>query len=210
VSTVRDVSAGLLCCSIAAGYIEESKRFVPELLMFAHSVLALYSEPFQPHRMKSTKLTTFHPTSLSFLLPSAASHGGEEVKNPWSVFAVTSSNAGGERCAAFIYSNVIKVVAKLADLYGSAVPEAVPELFQPVVDTLRCISSSFGSISLPDELLNGHNQLVVKLTELVSKNIASRLPLQWRPKAQKILDMKAPRYQHDYSMKKDIDPDKDR
>lgn len=48
------------------------------------------------------------------------------------------------------------------------------------------------------------------MSDAISQALLTRAPLQWRKKTLKPLEMKAPRYQQDYSLKKDIDPDKDR
>ena len=48
------------------------------------------------------------------------------------------------------------------------------------------------------------------MSDQIAQAQSTRAPLQWRKKTVKSLEMKAPRYQQDYSLKKDIDPDKDR
>lgn len=55
-----------------------------------------------------------------------------------------------------------------------------------------------------------HNRLVKRMSDTISEALSTRAPLQWRKKTLKPIEMKAPRYQQDYSLKKDIDPDKDR
>src|SRR5690349_14312925 len=37
VSTVKDLSSGLFVCGLLLHYIEETKRFVPEILLFIHT-----------------------------------------------------------------------------------------------------------------------------------------------------------------------------
>ncbi len=204
VATAKELSSGLLACSVLLNYTAETKRFVPEILTFVNSSVA----SFLPEALSSKKQfqTTFNPTSLSWLRASAAachvSSGSQKVA--WSTF---SSSAQSPAVAASLLHSLYTLIGAVLSQYEHS--SALPELIEPVLNTLRALKPQSSPV-LCGQLQTIHADLLERIISESQKRRAGRTPLQWRKATTVSIDMKNPRFQLDYTFKKDTDPDEER
>jgi hypothetical protein len=204
---VKDLASGLLCCSIVSGYVKDSKRFVPELISFTHSVLAVFLERGlgSGHRHSQP---TFNGNTLSSLRDAAAcaviNAAAGDLRISWSVFS-SAAVLDISTAALQIYGAVLSLLNGLVDMYKGST-ESFPELFGPLLRTLL----SARLTSSPAHLEQKYVQLAETMANLVKESCEKRKPLQWRTVQTKSIDMKNPRYELDYTFKKSTNPDKER
>jgi hypothetical protein len=88
---------------------------------------------------------------------------------------------------------------------------AFPELIAPLLDILKELMPHNKPV-LPSIIQEKHIDLLTTLSKARDALIQSRLPLQWRrvSKAAGAIVMSNPKFQVDYALKKDIDPDRAR
>ena len=86
---------------------------------------------------------------------------------------------------------------------------AFPELFTPLTGILRALRPQ-DAPTLPLTLQRSHADLLEVLLHQASECSQSRAPLQWRKQATVAIETKNPRFQADYTFKKDRDPDESR
>ena len=217
-SSIKDLSSGLLSCSIILEYIKESHRFVPEILAFVHSVLSLYVNGNGHWHTQPT----FNSSSLAFLRPSLSAAATAEQnsinendkKIAWIHFSSGQPAKNDHTAAVRVYMTALSLTDELLNCYSS-IPDSLPELFTPVLSTLQSVlpsnvNSNEASDRLPPFVHAAHSKLVEKMSGMIAHAVATRTPLQWRKRDVKSIEMKTPKYQLGYSLKKDIDPDQDR
>lgn len=129
---------------------------------------------------------------------------------PWACFKKASSSSASEHdpvTAAGIFSATHRLVTMLLKKFRRS--DALPELMGPLVDTLRAVRPH-DSPRMPDALMLAHvTQLEATVTATSTKR-SSRARLQWRKPVKEAIEGKNPRFQVDYKLKKDVDPDEER
>ena len=153
-SSVKDLSSGLLSCSIALFYIQESRRFVPEIVSFVHSVLCLYVDSSNSNNsdvISRFMQPTFNSSSLAYLSDSVASASDADddalrsSSIEWACFD-SIEQQDRSRAAIRIFTTVLLLTEELFQIY-STYTDAIPELFSPVLNTLRSIHTRSGMTS---------------------------------------------------------------
>ena len=97
---------------------------------------------------------------------------------------------------------------KIVSLYHNL--SALPELLGPILDTLRAIRPQSKPHAMPVALQQRHLAVLEKALGASENTRKLRQPLQWRKSITTSIETKMPRFQLDYTFKKDIDPDQDR
>lgn len=145
---MKDLSSGLLSCSIALFYIQESRRFVPEIVSFLHSVLCLYVDVSNSHSggaLSRFMQPTFNSSTLAFLSDSAASIDDDAAQSSsikWEYFDSTEQDEPSDT-AIRIFSTVLTLTEELLNIYSTHL-ESIPELFSPILNTLKSIQTRSG------------------------------------------------------------------
>ena len=240
VGTPRDIASGLLVCAILLGYTEEAKRLIPECLSFLRAIAVLYSQPSSGDSSVGGKgLGTVDVQRLSWLRQCAASStsssssssstssissssgGSDEAQDqlvvcefqskiPWVCFAKISDAREGRVCswAQSILSTSQTLTSSIVTRHASS--SAFPELLAPLIDSLRVLRPQDGPNALPLPLQQAHAFLLQRALATAEKHRMGRRALQWRKVETKGIETKAPKFQLDYTFKKDADPDADR
>ena len=218
VTSVRDLVSGLLCCSILAGYNEETTKVIPEIHTFLVSVMALYapcvvSSSSSPNATSGKILSTFKVENFSFMRQYVA-----KVKQfdrtpsiPWKAFMACKIDHL-EDCLSNISYGIISSVYQL--LQKSVIEKfseesAFRELVLPIEFTLSIMRPQ-DKPKFPVSLQKHHLALMESLNMTLGKCVSGRVPLQWRKAVKHVTESKAPKFDAHYTMKKDQDPDKDR
>lgn len=223
VSTCEDVASGLLVCSMLIGtFLQDTKRFMPEPLLFIHSVLVLYL-PRRNTKQLVDVLPTFNKLSFSAFRSEVATQddsdadGDEDessLKIDWSCFAPARTDdieeSGGANPAAAL--SLLSTAQRLLQALSGSLYEAFegsPELLHPVLTTLQALKPT-AAPALPASIQQSTSALIESLQGQLRTKIETRGPLQCRQHVVTSLDMKNPRFQADYTLKKDLEPDQER
>lgn len=205
VSSIKDLSSGLLVCGTLLDYTTETKRYIPELTLFAASVLAVYQPTRKPSsdetsENKAVMLKTFNYKVLGSLANLVPETYGFETRPllSWSVFSdsLKDIDLAGVDVSTAIATSALQLIKTLHERFNNF--SAYPEMMSIVIPTLtskilRAVDGDVGSIQ------NHCSQIV-----------SSRQPLQWRKTSVQSIEMKTPRFELDYTFKKDLDPDAER
>lgn len=133
----------------------------------------------------------------------------KQTRISWHTFGKeknASQDEFGSRATSFLFTSQM-LMSKLSGVYSESM--AYPELFAPTVTLLK-------SLRLQDEprvsnqLLESHVDLTSTILTISEKRRRSRGVLQWRKNVKKSIEVKNPKFQADYTFKKDLDPDENR
>jgi len=86
---------------------------------------------------------------------------------------------------------------------------ALPELGSSLLDVLTNIRPHVEPV-WPRHIQELHVAVSEQLVGCISRIKKSRVPLEWRRATKTAIDSKAPKFQLDYTFKKDLDPDHER
>jgi hypothetical protein len=155
-------------------------------------------------------LPTFNYTSLSnlrvLLSKNAEIENFSDLKLSWNCFAMPKDSSLDSNSSG-IFKTSLCLIDRIFCIYDQF--DSVIELFAPILDILKQLRPQEVPI-LPTFI---QLEYVLKLENLLKKfneKRESRAPLQWRKKIVKSLSMKEPRFDLDYTFKKDIDPNHER
>ena len=225
VRTLKDVSSGLLMCSILGGYTYETLRIVPETLEFLRSLLCFYSpvgvQDLNKNAVGSTssvKQKLLHPQSnfdvsspfLISLRKASTSPNSKEItsKVSWKYFGKSKTlDSVDSQQSLSLLSCTQTLLAHFIEKHSKI--SAFPELFNPLLTVLRALRPQ-DEPKLPTDSQLTHANLLEEMTTIANRHVSTRHPLQWRKKGKVIIEGKNPRFQADYTFKKDLDPDENR
>lgn len=215
VSSVADLNAGLLASSVLVSYHSETKKYVPEVVGFVHTVLSLYlpgltDEKSVIRRAKDFQ-GTFNLNTLGSLRSDLSRLPKQSVvsKAHWSHFALKDVNESkAAEASAGVIGSAYLLLERLLGIYKDL--SAFPELASPLLDTLRAMRPQSKPHVFSTALQQTHLSILEKLLLASEQAKKRRQPLQWRKSVTTSIETKAPRFQLDYTFKKDIDPDQDR
>lgn len=108
--------------------------------------------------------------------------------------------------SSYLFTSQI-LISKLVEMYSGMT--AFPELFVPILSVFRSLRPQ-DKPSLLDNLQLSHCDLLELIMKISNEKKNSRKSLQWRKSVKISIDTKNPKFQADYTFKKDLDPDEDR
>ena len=106
-----------------------------------------------------------------------------------------------------MFNSILTLASSLLQKYSSNI--ALVELVGPLVDDLRALRPH-DTPSLPAEYLARHLDLLSEAMKSIESCSKVRVPLRWRPTKKAVVEALAPRFDMNYSMRKDRDADRDR
>ena len=112
----------------------------------------------------------------------------------------------GILASSYLYTSQI-LIGKLVEMYSGMT--AFPELLTPILSVLRSLRPQ-DKPPLLETLQLSHCDLLESIMKLSNEKKNSRNVLQWRKSVKISIDTKNPKFQADYTFKKDLDPDEDR
>ena len=214
VSTASDAASGMLATAILLGYTAETKRLVPEALSFVNSTIRLFlpsaAEPSEVIGM----MGTFDKAKLASLREAAASAHEFSVPSsriPWKYMSAKQGGAGKGFTPEFaraLLGSAYSLVTAIVTRHDSS--SALPELLFPLIESLQLLRPQSSPHVLPKALQQAHLTLLSFCTAAAQTQRVSRKPLQWRNVETQSIETKAPKFQLDYTFKKDTDADADR
>jgi nucleolar protein 14 len=216
VSSATDLASGIMAAATLLDLTADSGLLVPEALAFVSSVVRLYAPSSAPEASKiSRPLGTFDRARLAALREAASDRHDFNTpctKVAWRFFSTKHGGAGKgftPELARGILGSALTLATAIAERHASS--PALPELLLPLLDSLRAVQPS-AAPALPPSSSSLLNSVLVAAASGASKQQSSRRPLQWRKedKAASALETKAPKFQLNYTFKKDQDPDADR
>ena len=99
------------------------------------------------------------------------------------------------------------LLTKLVAMYTDVT--AFPELMAPTLAVLRALRPQ-DEPSVLETLQSNHARLLESMMKISEERRSSRGVLQWRKSVKVSIEVKNPRFQADYTFKKDLDPDENR
>ena len=204
VNTAKELSSGLLICTILLEYTSETKRLVPEVLTFVQSVLFMFSNSntIQSVDHKIDKLSD----SIMNMRYIAASHTTTTENNQhklnWECFDDTK--VFNPTAAVSMLFTCYRVADELFQRFHDS--NALPEILLPIYRALQVLKPQ-QSPELPLQVKCYHIELLEKINKRMNELRLMRKHLMWRPTIKKALPSLAPRYEVNFIPKKDLDPD---
>jgi nucleolar protein 14 len=203
VSSLSDASHGILTATILLAYTAETKRLVPEVTTFT----AALASAFLQHNdgiPKWSKNVNLIALKIWILKAAKLDNISENVKMRWAFFgdSFDESEIGGSHLA--ILSCLVSMIR---DIHArSSASAGYPEIMQPLHFVLSNLDGTLLSPSEAQKAQNLRSAIELDLNRIDK----SRKPLQLRIQGPKAIETLAPRYEVNYSLKKDMDPDKAR
>ena len=132
------------------------------------------------------------------------------IRIPWVSFGKEKSSTVGLQSGlwstSFLFTSQL-LILKLSEMYSETT--AYPELFAPILSVLRSLRPQ-DKPSLLEKLQSTHADLLESIINISTTRKSSRSVLQWRKSVKVSIEVKNPKFQADYTFKKDLDPDENR
>ena len=162
------------------------------------------------NKSKKTKRTETADDDVGAAVVVAAA-GPAPSTIPWSCFTPklkrTEAVHRTVNVAAAFLNTLYSLIRALIDQHNES--PALPEILEPLVVTLRAVRPQ-DIPKFPGAFQQSHLQVLERALQRSEEVRRTRVPLQWRTSSVVSIEMKAPRFDLDYSFKKDHDPDQDR
>lgn len=204
VSTIADLSSGLLSCTILLFYHSEAKRYIPEVVAFINTAISLYL-PENEEINHNHYQNTFNRNTLNPLRSYVCSMKTPENINKieWVLFSNKKEIIQDkERIGSYnILTNLYNIILKITQIYENNI--ALPEIIEPVLQTLKKLSPQMKNSNFPIILTEKHLNIIQSILSLMNNINNKRNVLQYRKKILHIIETKQPRFQLDYTFKKD-------
>lgn len=196
VASAADLSSGLYVCGLLLEFNAQAQRHVPEVITFLRSVVQCFR--VRPSDMQAT----FNIAFMSDFRPKIAETSASKLSLKW-----LHSTSSGEFPSEFVgscLSVLQKMLGTVCDKYTNNV--ASHEILTPLLEALRALRPQ-DAPAFPARFLSEHLHLLERIIPIVT---TSRVALRWRPPVKVIIGSKAPKFEINYSMKKDKDEDRDK
>jgi hypothetical protein len=112
----------------------------------------------------------------------------------------------GAWASSFLFTSQM-LLTKLVAMYTDVT--AFPELMAPTLAVLKALRPQ-DEPSVPESLQSNHADLLESISKISEDRRNTRAVLQWRKSVKVSIEVKNPRFQADYTFKKDLDPDENR
>lgn len=238
VASPRDLASGLFAVGVLLDYSAESKRLCPEVIAYLSAALVAFApSTFATSKHADTFLLgTFKYENFAGLRRvlsekkgakknskdhNSSSNPNLQTKLPWRVFQTVSS-ASGEEDGEFadvevaeglllaLYRLVLVVAARVRD-HASCHHSAAPEVLHPLVVVLKALRPhDTTATSLATVYQQRHLEVLEEVLRVSEEVRTVRQPLFWRKMVANNVESKAPRFEANYTIKKDQESDKDR
>lgn len=202
VKTGPDVSSGLFLCCLLLEWTAETQKHVPEVLTFVRSLLNAQS--VLPTKIQGTMDTE---RLANIRNASATASQSNETKLSFRAFRQDDTASIEGDYASAIITALQSLSALLVKRYTGNV--AGVEILGPVLEELRAFRPQDAPV-LPKALQVKHIELLESYIQVATESSQSRRSLHWRPTLKTSIEAKAPRFEVNYTMKKDKDADRDK
>jgi len=220
VNGLSDLLSGLLCVSLLTDMAQESERIAPESIAFLSSILAVFSPAIITHEFIDSPLIqkTLNIKKLAWIRSFLSAQGNKIDLTTtstggldWKLFSMADDNIDdASKCTALssILAMSHQLIKTLTDRHASH-PGFVEVLEPTVVRNLKLLRPH-ETPRLSKPIIVSHTLLLETLMQQVHSQKVTRQPLQWRRQHKVAIVAKNPRFEVDYKLKKDSDPDEAR
>lgn len=204
VSSVSDISSGIFVCTLLLDFTSETKKVLPEVATFLCSLVAGLG--VRPGALQGT-------FSMHLLPALRKSLGQQQVSSeefPAIHFKFFETEGSAADDASLFTPALLRTVQRLSHHLVTRFSQNVAsiELLEPLVRELRALRPQ-DIPSFPHIVQEAHVELLTAAVNALD-SATQRKGLHWRPVIKSSLSSKAPRFEMNYSMKKDKDEDRDR
>lgn len=223
IASLQDLSHAVLACSIQMGFTAEMKRFVPEVITVVSSILSAFGPAATSTLPKWSKIVNRDALSAwvvesnrqgAVLLASSKTAGTEWADFKWDYFSDLAGGAKGTALHGIVDRNpygALAVIHALAVIVRDchrrySLYSSYSEIMSPISAVLGAVVTTI----FPSELKISFEQLKQSISDTISSCRSARKPLAWRGKVTTAIPSLVPRYEVNYTMKKDMDPDQAR
>lgn len=218
VNSLSDMMSGLLCVSLLTDMAQESERISPESVAFLSSILAVFAPVITQENVDGLLLQkTLNAKTLTWirlflstqasLLDSTKSAGISD----WKLFSMIDSETDDETKYAALSSIFLmtqQLIKTLLDRHKSH--SGFAELFESTILRNLKLLRPHEAPRLSSSIIISHTLLLEGLIKNIRDHKCTRQPLQWRRQHKVAIVSKNPRFEVDYKLKKDSDPDEAR
>ena len=168
---------------------------------------AKHAPPQRTFDMESPALKIFRECSSKSSLSGSKN---EKLRIQWASFnkekGVPSDLKTGNCARSFLFTSQL-LLSELVGTYTNI--SAFPEMFAPVLQVLSAVRPQ-EKPALSKELQASHVTLLESIIRISADRKGSRSALQWRKNVKVSIEVKNPKFQADYTFRKDLDPDENR
>ncbi|OAP63497.1 hypothetical protein AYL99_02724 [Fonsecaea erecta] len=206
IQSLRDLSTGAYCCSLALRYQWLAKRYVPEVVTYITNALAILSPTPLPEQDKDGNSLTV-PIRLP-TTPLRVKSTSETVSEKLSFkdCILDRNDENGPSQNATLLSVFIRLTTQAASLWS--LKSSFPELIQPFIHVLRHLSHQ--REMLPPQIHALNNINLSTLVTLQSDSVKSRLPLLLHNHRPLAIKTSLPSFIENYNPDRHYDPDRQR
>ncbi|KNE68437.1 hypothetical protein AMAG_19806 [Allomyces macrogynus ATCC 38327] len=191
--SVADATVGLFVVALCLDVQEQSKRWLPEAFNYTTALVAAYST--------APVDANLFPTTTAESLPTASANlGAAPSRLP--LDGVTGGKAKRAAAHASLLLTALRTLARFDTLYHAALP-SVPELYAPVLDTLRALPEA----KMHADLLTQCDAVASSMQEHADRAAKTRSVLQLQKHRPVAIAAKEPEYEAHYSLDRRDNPD---
>ncbi|KIY03316.1 uncharacterized protein Z520_00006 [Fonsecaea multimorphosa CBS 102226] len=206
IQSLRDLSTGAYCCSLALRYQRLAKRYVPEVVTYITNALATLS----PSPL-SEQDEDGNPLNVPIRLPATplrlkSTSAAVSEKLSFKDFIMNRTEDYGSSQGVALLHAFIRLTTQAASLWSHK--SSFPELARPFVHALTHLSHQHKK--LPSQTLTLNNTNLSALLTLQSASIKSRLPLLLHNHRPLAIKTSLPSFIENYNPDRHYDPDRQR
>jgi nucleolar protein 14 len=198
-----DICSGLFVATLLLDLTAESGRHVPEVVTFLRSLVC--STSVRPNKLQGT----FDIEVLSSLRATAATLDTLSVpKIPFKYFrAATDKTSFDTELSSAVMHVLLTLTSILVKKYENTI--AFHEIISPLIEDLRNVRPQ-DEPSLPIDFQTRYADGLLDALRCLKTGSSGRRGLAWRPLVKASISTMAPKFETNYSLKKDQDEDRDR
>ncbi|KIW23265.1 uncharacterized protein PV07_11476 [Cladophialophora immunda] len=206
IQSLKDLSIGAYCCSLALRYQRLAKRYVPEVVTYITNALATLSPVPLPEQDKDGNSLNVPIRLPATPLRVRSTPATASVKLSFKDFILNRSQQDEPSQSASLLDAFIRLTTQAASLWSHK--SAFPELVQPFVYALTHLSHQ--RKTLPPQSLTLNNTSLSALLALQSASVKSRRPLLLHNHRPLAIKASLPSFIENYNPDRHYDPDRQR
>ena len=209
VESLKDLSIGAYCCSLAVQYQYLAKRYVPEVVTYIVNAIAILSPTTMSEKFSSKpQLDEAHPVSIPIRLPERTLRiraGSKDVVEKITFKDLLEKTPARSFDLSLLHT-FIHLSSSAPRLW--ATKSAFPELIAPLIHALHHITTH--TTSLPLNTLTLATQILQSLTTARATAISTRKPLLLHTHRPLAIKSSYPQFTDNYNPTRHYDPDRSR
>ena len=207
VQTAIDLTIGAYCCSLALQYQRLAKRYVPEVINYLVSAVAILAPVALPEKSEAGQ-----PLNVSIRQPGTSlriSKLGKVKPSKLSFKDFRPSTISGQaQHSVNLLHTFVQIIGQAAQLWSSK--SSFPEIIDPLRHALTHLTTSSCTTHLPPQLNTLTASTLTAITTLHQTSLVSRRPLLLHNHRPLAIKLAIPSFIENFNPDRHYDPDRER